>query len=986
MRKNKRKVLASFILLSALVATGCTAPSGSGSQGGGEQETVRVSGVSLSQDTLALEVGDSFGLVATLTPNNAANKKVTWSSSNAAVASVDANGIVTAVAAGKTVILVKSEDGEFTALCNVTVTAKGGDTPGGDTPGGDTPGGDTPGGGGEQEEDEEYVIKIVAQSGVNATADKAKAKKGETVTVNVSTDSGYTINQVLVNGTAITGLNGVYTFQMPNESAIITFTTTVTGDVLIEGEISAVLNNEGNGLYVARNVKVPLGSAKMARFSYQVKGSDNKLTALSSQALDENKCYADVTFCTTPDYALEVATGFTYDFYYDSNASIPCYIIRKTVDYLPQTEEGLYKLFEGSYHSESTVNYLNLKGYTYSVNDKSDSTNQYRVNETYKLYKDNIAYTVVEDVIDEKTYNVYKEYDKDAGVYRVVDTFPRNRGNNEYNRISYDSRFSAQFDVDPSGATSVDKRTSKLTEAAVMKSLTHGAHYGYYFEREFMYAYRVGYNSFNDEASKYSCNISSTKDDATGNITTVVDSFIYYDSSKTASTIEIHEVDKYDLTIVFDASGAPLSINYLESRYALGDWNSTTDKPNPGATATDIKKIQGAFEYGEAYEGKPTFDKTPYFISSIDKIQMYNPKTNKPTDDGNSYLHFGDKVKLNKENDNDSLPYLKEFTFTPSTALDSWQYGPIASSNSNVITRTASDFSYIMSCVNTGTSTVTFGNYTTKTGATYDLEIDVSATQKFHSIYLYSKYGEYAGVGVETAQSARVMAGTVTYFKVGVTPDSAPVIYNAESSRPDLLQITSTGEKMAVDTTGAASITSAIDVTVTLTSDWYQDNVVNKYTIFTFTILPASANPTGTNWAMRGFESHVSLAFTNNPYTGTTRSGFTNPLQGAIVDDGYGLDGAGGLQAYFYYEFKEGVVNAYVYSIRFNGNTGGWSTDPRDYNLEFYYDAANNQMGVFLAEGAYDSSYEGVIYYPIYGSCDDNGIVLSYTAFVKAAQ
>jgi uncharacterized protein YjdB len=82
---------------------------------------VAVTSVTLSPTTLALKVGQTSTLTATVLPSNATNKAVTWSSSNTAIATV-ANGVVTAVAAGSATITVTTADGGHTATCVVTVT------------------------------------------------------------------------------------------------------------------------------------------------------------------------------------------------------------------------------------------------------------------------------------------------------------------------------------------------------------------------------------------------------------------------------------------------------------------------------------------------------------------------------------------------------------------------------------------------------------------------------------------------------------------------------------------------------------------------------------------------------------------------------------------------------------------------------------------------------------------------------------------------
>ncbi|MDR2887286.1 MAG: Ig-like domain-containing protein [Bacteroidales bacterium] len=89
-----------------------------------KDDPVKVSGISLDKPTLELEAGGSGTLVATISPADAENKAVTWSSSNGAVATVDQNGAVTAVAAGTATITVTTADGGFTAGCVVTVKAK----------------------------------------------------------------------------------------------------------------------------------------------------------------------------------------------------------------------------------------------------------------------------------------------------------------------------------------------------------------------------------------------------------------------------------------------------------------------------------------------------------------------------------------------------------------------------------------------------------------------------------------------------------------------------------------------------------------------------------------------------------------------------------------------------------------------------------------------------------------------------------------------
>lgn len=83
---------------------------------------VAVTGVTLNKTALSLKAGASETLTATVAPSNAANKNVTWKSSNTAVATVS-GGKVTAVKAGTATITVTTADGNKSATCTVTVTA-----------------------------------------------------------------------------------------------------------------------------------------------------------------------------------------------------------------------------------------------------------------------------------------------------------------------------------------------------------------------------------------------------------------------------------------------------------------------------------------------------------------------------------------------------------------------------------------------------------------------------------------------------------------------------------------------------------------------------------------------------------------------------------------------------------------------------------------------------------------------------------------------
>ena len=87
---------------------------------------IPVTDVTLDKTKLVLTVGSEGQLTATVAPDNATDKTVTWSSDKTSVATVDATGNVTAVGVGEATITVTTTDGGKTATCKVTVNKKAG--------------------------------------------------------------------------------------------------------------------------------------------------------------------------------------------------------------------------------------------------------------------------------------------------------------------------------------------------------------------------------------------------------------------------------------------------------------------------------------------------------------------------------------------------------------------------------------------------------------------------------------------------------------------------------------------------------------------------------------------------------------------------------------------------------------------------------------------------------------------------------------------
>lgn len=89
---------------------------------GESTEKVPVNGVTMSQKTASMKVGDTKQVTASVAPENATNKKVTYSSEDEAIATIGTDGTITAIAEGTVNVVATSEDGGLTDKTSVTVS------------------------------------------------------------------------------------------------------------------------------------------------------------------------------------------------------------------------------------------------------------------------------------------------------------------------------------------------------------------------------------------------------------------------------------------------------------------------------------------------------------------------------------------------------------------------------------------------------------------------------------------------------------------------------------------------------------------------------------------------------------------------------------------------------------------------------------------------------------------------------------------------
>ncbi|MCK9561446.1 MAG: CIA30 family protein [Bacteroidales bacterium] len=84
--------------------------------------TTPVASVTVSPQSQTIQINESLTISATINPTNATNKSILWESSNNAIATVDANGVVTPITTGSVNIIATTVDGNFKDTCKLTIT------------------------------------------------------------------------------------------------------------------------------------------------------------------------------------------------------------------------------------------------------------------------------------------------------------------------------------------------------------------------------------------------------------------------------------------------------------------------------------------------------------------------------------------------------------------------------------------------------------------------------------------------------------------------------------------------------------------------------------------------------------------------------------------------------------------------------------------------------------------------------------------------
>ena len=264
---------------------------------------VPVTGVTLDKETMNLTAGSTGTLTATITPENATNKNLTWTSDNEAVVAVS-DGVVSAVAAGTANITVMTVDGGKTATCVVTVTRRSSSSSRPSYP---------------------ITTPDKTENG-SVTVTPKSAKRGSTVTITVTPDAGYMLDKLTVTDKdgkelSLTKKSDTeYTFVMPAGKVEITpsfvkqaeepsraFVDVKTGDYFYDAVQWAVGKGITNGTSAETfSPEAPCTRAQIVTFLWRAAGSP-----VVNYAMDLSDVAGDAYYAEAVRWALSegITTG-----------------------------------------------------------------------------------------------------------------------------------------------------------------------------------------------------------------------------------------------------------------------------------------------------------------------------------------------------------------------------------------------------------------------------------------------------------------------------------------------------------------------------------------------------------------------------------------------------------------------------------------------------------------------------------------------------
>ncbi|WP_288221349.1 alpha-amylase family glycosyl hydrolase [uncultured Clostridium sp.] len=251
-------------------------------------EDIKVTGISLNKTSANLKINEELKLVASILPENATNKAVSWTSSDEKVAIVDNDGKVKALSEGKTIITVTTKDGEFVANCEVIVSDKDSNGGNGENPG-ENPGekpGEKPG----ENPDNEFEVIIEKLENLNGQNLIILDKESNNLKVEIKDI------EAIKNGNGYIEIrNGENNIVLPfslidkdllKEGATLIFEMKITPDKIITAGIKGVKKVFEFNLFIKNdNGSIPIHNFKDGYATIKLKLSDEELKGLNKDKL-----------------------------------------------------------------------------------------------------------------------------------------------------------------------------------------------------------------------------------------------------------------------------------------------------------------------------------------------------------------------------------------------------------------------------------------------------------------------------------------------------------------------------------------------------------------------------------------------------------------------------------------------------------------------------------------------------------------------------
>lgn len=687
----------------------------------------------------------------------------------------------------------------------------------------------------------QYAIIDGTPDGISITLSAAKAKKGETITVTVSLSEGYTLQAIYFNGTECTKVDDThYTFKMPSTSVRITAKLDVDADVKTNGDLVVAFDHNEDGTYTAT---VSATKESNIYVISNVGGSDKWLgyTSIDKDAsfgyFTSNFSKSEHKDGTTVVSDITLGANGVYKITYNPSNTSPLNIYRTGFVSLPNYQTALESAFCGSFmgrgvHDGGGYNVNNYKSLTYTNSNSG-------VSYTWNRYADNTS--IATATIGSDTYNVYKNVKN--GVYTVVDEYIE--GLKDANGDYYDSTM-ANDTVAYSGKyaikDNVENSHYEMTEAAAIAEVITPSHEMHSIDMESMYAYRTGlstdtiWEGYTINKSGTSYEGSKKNDDGTYTVKVVSWRNVTNDDSNS----QIHY--SYEMNTVWNSDSTLKSGSYKEVRYTETNWSFDNNSANGGtATGTGITKVETSysFGYGEVTENAPTFDTSKYFITSLSDVEIKSTGR----EDGNvSQYDIIDEWKSPTRKtvvDDYSGGYtsLVSFSYAPNTALDSWQYGVVATSDSNKVSY-GENAAHQWYAEMTGDVTLTIGNHIdTAVQATKAVKI---VNDKKPTSYNIATYEDMDESYCPNSTAASVKAGKKTTFYLVATEKSDPHPVVTCSNADVKLELSSTIVKaknsaswqgikfypcytLTIDTTGVTVESGTLSATIIVTDSEASD-------------------------------------------------------------------------------------------------------------------------------------------------------------------